>query len=276
MSGTSYGFDSLLTDVPVCRICRRRLLLLGRWPAGLAVQESGLPLLRTYWYDAAHGAIPTFEQTLISHLPDVKLRLGHLQNIHGKTIQKGVDTYVVADLMTLAQERSIATAVLVTGDEDIRLAVTAAQGLGVRVILIGIAGRTSNEFTQAAKLVSEADKHIVLDAATLQPYFSLRIGLPRVLSTAAILAGASPNPTAEDIGRSFGRLWSPNLTAMELRMLMGMKMHIPMPVDAQLRSDCKTALSQGASRDDLRAGFWKGLDDVHNPPPPPPQPVAVP
>lgn len=241
-----------------------------------AQSDSGLPLLRTYWYDAAFGATPTFEQTMIAHLPDVKLRLGHLQNIGGRTIQKGVDTYVVSDMMVLAQERSISAAYLVTGDEDIRLAVIAAQRLGVRVVLVGVAGRTADEFTQATKLISEADKHVLLDQATLQPFYVNRKALPRSVSSAAILAGAGANPTTEDIGRSFGRIWSADLTTMELRSLMGMRMHIPLPIDGQLRSDCNDVLPPNAKRPDLRAGFWKGVDDVHNPPVAPPLPVTAP
>jgi hypothetical protein len=65
-------------------------------------------MLRAYWYDAAKDAIPTPEQLLIARLPRVMLRLGRLSG--GK--QKGVDSLIVRDLMTLARERAVATAFL--------------------------------------------------------------------------------------------------------------------------------------------------------------------
>jgi hypothetical protein len=41
-----------------------------------AAHDSGLPVLRMYWYDGARDAVPTQEQLTIARLPHVKLRLG--------------------------------------------------------------------------------------------------------------------------------------------------------------------------------------------------------
>ena len=97
------------------------------------------PLLRTYWYDAAPQAQPTPEQRVIAAIPRVKLRLGRLTDMG----QKGVDSKITRDLMVLARERAIDTAVLVTGDDDLREAVLDIQDLGLQVMLVGVAGTSS-------------------------------------------------------------------------------------------------------------------------------------
>ncbi len=240
----------------------------------VAVASSGLPLLRGYWYDGSWGSIPTFEQSLIAELSNVKLRLGHLGMVGGRVIQKGVDTILATDLMTLAQERAISTAFLVTGDEDIRPAVKAVQRLGVRVSLIGIEGRTPYEFTQGVKLVSEADENVMLDKATLQPFFSLRVPLPIEVDPNVIVTGAGIGATTKEIGRSFGRIWSQNLTPTEERVLRSHRVRIPSTVDALLMTSCRQIVGPTSKPKDLRQGFWKGMDDIH-PPQPAPAPIAI-
>jgi uncharacterized LabA/DUF88 family protein len=81
-------------------------------------------LLRIYWYDAIQGPRMSLEQTTLAHQVGVKLRLGSLNNA-GE--QKGVDSLVVTDLIELARNRAIADAVMVSGDEDLRVAVQVAQ-----------------------------------------------------------------------------------------------------------------------------------------------------
>jgi uncharacterized LabA/DUF88 family protein len=97
-------------------------------------EQCGLPILRTYWYDGAKDAVPSPEQLLIAELPRTKLRLGRISG--GK--QKGVDSLIVRDLMTLARERAVATAFLLGGDEDLREGIVAAQEMGVAVNVMGI------------------------------------------------------------------------------------------------------------------------------------------
>src|SRR5690348_6375813 len=77
-------------------------------------RRSGLQFLRLYWYDGARLAVPTQEHLSVARLPNVKLRLGRI--VHGG--QKGVDSLIVLDLTTLARERAMSTAYLVSGDED--------------------------------------------------------------------------------------------------------------------------------------------------------------
>ena len=91
-------------------------------------------VLRMSWHDACVKGVPSRWHERLAHLPDVKLQMGELRG--DPVRQKGVDTLLVHDLLVLAQERSITDAVLITGDEDMREAVSYAQERGVRVHLV--------------------------------------------------------------------------------------------------------------------------------------------
>jgi len=114
---------------------------------------TGLPVLRIYWYDGTDGP-PTGRHIALAYQPDVKLRLG-LVNRQGT--QKGVDSLIVTDLINLSRNRAMASAVLLTGDEDVRVGVQQAQDYGVRVHLVGIAAAPGGEGNQGALLKQEAD-----------------------------------------------------------------------------------------------------------------------
>ena len=111
---------------------------------------SGVPLLRVYWYDGTSTG-PTAQHLTLAHLQDVKVRLGFVNSV-GE--QKGVDSLIVTDMITLARNRSISDAVLVSGDEDLRVGVQQAQEFGVRVHLIGI---KPSRGSQSLFLLQEAD-----------------------------------------------------------------------------------------------------------------------
>jgi hypothetical protein len=121
--------------------------------------------LRLYWYDAAVDAIPDAEQQAIAKLAHVKLRLGRLVNKR----QKGVDALIMRDLMTLARERAMVVAYLVSGDEDLREGVMAVQDMGVQVVLVGFDGPG-----QAQTLINEADEHMVFPDSFWQTFFTVR------------------------------------------------------------------------------------------------------
>ena len=94
---------------------------------------------------------PSQEQQDLADSNDVKLRLGVI-NSYGQ--QKGVDSLIVTDLVELARNRAITDAVVLSGDEDIRIGVLIAQSFGVRAHLIGIGpGRGS----QSRSLLQESD-----------------------------------------------------------------------------------------------------------------------
>jgi uncharacterized LabA/DUF88 family protein len=94
--------------------------------------------------------VPTTDQQIIAALPNVKLRLGRLNS---RMEQKGVDALIYRDLMTLARERAVSDALLVSGDEDLREGVRSAQDMGVRVTLVGI-DPSGKDFNQSRDLVS--------------------------------------------------------------------------------------------------------------------------
>jgi len=68
--------------------------------------------------------------------------------------QKGVDSLIVTDMIALARNRAISDAVLVSGDEDLRVGVQQAQEFGVRVHLVGI---KPSRGSQSLFLLQEAD-----------------------------------------------------------------------------------------------------------------------
>jgi uncharacterized LabA/DUF88 family protein len=111
-------------------------------------------LLRTYWYDGiGRGGRLTSEQERVGGAQYTKLRLG-LVNSKGE--QKGVDSLLVTDLIDLARNRAITDALLLTGDEDIRVGVQIAQTFGVQIHLLGIKPARGS---QSPDLIQESDTH---------------------------------------------------------------------------------------------------------------------
>ncbi len=140
---------------------------------GTSVAPAGR-LLRVYWYDALLGPRPTPEQTTIAHLAGVKLRLGSMNNA-GE--QKGVDSLIVTDLIELAQNRAVSDAILVSGDEDLRIAVQIAQTYGVRVHVLAVGDPKKNV---SAALQMEADSVEILDEQWLREHIA--VTPPRVFA----------------------------------------------------------------------------------------------
>ena len=131
-----------------------------------AQAQCDLPLLRIYWYDAMRLGRPTPEQVALADSDDIKVRLGQI-NAAGE--QKGVDALIITDLAELARNQAITDAVLLSGDEDVRVGVVLAQQFGVRVHLIGIQPSRSN---QSRSLMQEADTTSEWDRATLTSFLT--------------------------------------------------------------------------------------------------------
>ena len=130
------------SELATGRQLKRRLIRLAADEVVLALVEAasqsepGDELLRVYWYDAAiHADRLTEEQTQIAMKRSCKLRLGTL-NRHGG--QKCVDTLMVMYILALARNRAVSSLLVVSGDDDLRPALEAAQELGVRVHLLGV------------------------------------------------------------------------------------------------------------------------------------------
>jgi uncharacterized LabA/DUF88 family protein len=134
-------------------------------------------ILRNYWYDGASFKGPTIEQDRLAHLDNIKLRLG-LLNSAGE--QKGVDSLIVTDLIELARLGAICDAILLSGDEDVRVGVQIAQNYGVRLHLVGIA---PSRGSQSKALLQEADTTTVWDKDLVAKFLKVR---PSVSSKASL------------------------------------------------------------------------------------------
>lgn len=210
------------------------------------------PVLRVYWYDGARDAIPTTDQLAIAALPNVKLRLGRIVGSR----QKGVDSLIIRDLMTLARERAVVTAYLLGGDEDLREGMLAAQDMGVRVVLLGIEAKKGN---QADTLIRESDEHLVLPKDWLKPHFALA-------AQAEMFEGGEAGPqyaTPEAVGAAFADAWAEKALGSEILELLGRAPRIPRELDVRLIQFAERHLGSLRERPDvkpnLRAQFWQRL-----------------
>jgi len=134
----------------------------AQYLAQVAETIGGCPLLRIYWYDGTNSG-PTAAHLAMAYLDNVKLRLGFV-NQSGE--QKGVDGLIFSDLTNLARNRAISDALLLAGDEDLRVGVQQAQEHGIRVHLLGVEPKDPSG-NQSAALQREADTRRQLDAAAL-------------------------------------------------------------------------------------------------------------
>lgn len=198
--------------------------------------------LRTYWYDGAVGGAPTADHDEIAQLPYVKLRLGRVHN--GK--QKGVDALIYRDLMTLARERAISRAYLVSGDEDLREGVIAAQDMGVQVVLVGVP--TTQRANQSHMLIRESDEHVVLTKDFWSPHFRPR-------------DGEQPEPvSARSVGAELAASWLAGASPRDLKRVQREDPYIPRDLDLVLITEAEKRLGPLSERPDekvaLRAAFW--------------------
>ena len=240
-------------------------------------RHSEMPVLRVYWYDASLNAVPTAEQRGIATIPGVKIRLGRMTG--GR--QKGVDSLIVRDLMTLARERAMATAYLLCGDEDVREGVVAAQDMGTRVVLVGIPGAN-----RAFTLLAEADEELVLAEEFLRPYFSrptpaqiedelpdeLTLAQPESMPSESFSGGSSMEPSMEpiamsafegaarDAGTGFAQEWGRQADLDEIRdVLAEPTWHVPATVDRQLLVMADRELGFLRQHPELRAPLRRGF-----------------
>jgi hypothetical protein len=142
-----------------------------------------MKLLRVYWYDGALSNRLGTDQQLLASSDNVKLRLG-IVNTLGQ--QKGVDSKIVTDLSDLARNRAISEAVLVGGDEDLRIGMELAQQYDVRVHLLTIEGSSCSP-----TLKQEADTHSTIARTDVGSFLSVA-----VLPTNPIVPVALPDTPA--------------------------------------------------------------------------------
>lgn len=159
-------------------------------------------LLRIYWYDGSASGRLSLDQSSLANTDNVKLRLGQI-NSEGQ--QKGVDSLIVTDLIELARNHAVHDALLLAGDEDLRIGVQIAQSFGVRVHLLGIeAGKRS----QSPLMLQEADTTALWSKADIAKFLSA--GPPVVATsvqtaqpTAVPVATPRPRQTLEQVAADF-------------------------------------------------------------------------
>ncbi|MCY3827689.1 MAG: NYN domain-containing protein [Rhodospirillaceae bacterium] len=155
----------------------------------------GTRLLRIYWYDGLPRANrPTPEQNEISYASDVKLRLGMVNN-QGQ--QKGVDSLIVTDLIELARNRAISDALILSGDEDIRIGVQVAQTFGVRLHLLGIKPASAS---QSPDLIQESDTHREWDKRTVSQWMEVNAATPEPVRAHSLPSRARDVGLAQSTG----------------------------------------------------------------------------
>lgn len=126
-------------------------------------------LLRVYWYDGpAHNGGKSGSHTAIEELDDFKLRLGTRNSVGS---QKAVDGLIIADLIGLAQSKSISGAIVLSGDADLTPGVIAAQGLGIRVHLLSMGPPEAT----SPYLRAEADRKPHIDDATVRTFATAKV-----------------------------------------------------------------------------------------------------
>lgn len=152
--------------------------------------DSGGELLRVLWYDGAQGGVPDAHQQHIGHVDGVKLRMGRI-NQFGE--QKGVDLRLGLDLVSMAVNRAITTAYLVSGDDDLSEAVGEAQDLGLKVKVLAVPDRDDPQraFGVANNLA------LVSDGLMLMHRTAIDTGVTRrLVSDGASGVDESQNPEA--------------------------------------------------------------------------------
>jgi uncharacterized LabA/DUF88 family protein len=172
---------------------------LTQFLSGLASERSGLPLLRCYWYEATVEGRRTEEHDTLADLPGVKLRLAKMRP--GR--REGVESEIHRDLTTLARNKAVTDAMVVSAEEDLAQVVADVQDLGMRVTLLHIAVDGNGEIPGALR--QECDDIAEISGADLRPYIELISGAepPR----ADEQDGGSPivfRPTANGDGQPEG------------------------------------------------------------------------
>jgi uncharacterized LabA/DUF88 family protein len=136
----------------------------------LAKEQSGLPLLRCYWYEATVEGRRTAEHDTLADLPGVKLRLAKMRP--GR--REGVESEIHRDLATLARNKAVTDAVVLSAEEDLAQVVADVQDLGMRVTLLHIGFEGNGTIPRSLR--QECDDIVELGSAHLRPYVELISG----------------------------------------------------------------------------------------------------
>jgi hypothetical protein len=134
---------------------------------GLSRDRTGLPVLRCYWYEATVEGRRSSEHNTLADLPGVKLRLGRMRP--GR--REGVEAEMHRDLTTLARNRAVSDAVIVSAEEDLAEVVAEVQEFGLRIVIVHITA--DGNWTVSRPLRQECDDIVEISGAHLRPFVDL-------------------------------------------------------------------------------------------------------
>ena len=239
---------------------RQEILLYGLgandFLIGLASDVCDLQPLRTYWYDSSRDGVPTPAQQLVATLPNMKLRL---QTGTARDVQASLGAAMRRDLSTLARERAICDAFLLSADEDLLDCVTEVQDQGLRVTLISIASRDERR-DQPAGLATEADEVIKLTKDDLSRFIRRR----RTPDDAASDT-YDPVDSVASAATEFAESWLYRASDDEFDALLDQRPRIPESLDGDLLYAVENVIGgslrgQDRLRRAVRQAFWNRID----------------
>src|SRR6201985_396578 len=143
---------------------------LSQFLSGLPSERSGLPLLRCYWYEATVEGRRGVDHDALADLPGVKLRLAKMRP--GR--REGVEGEINRDLATLARNKAVSDAMVVSAEEDLAGVIADVQDLGMRVTMLNIAADGNGTASRALR--QECDDFVEISAAHLRPSVELISG----------------------------------------------------------------------------------------------------
>ncbi len=204
-----------------------------------ATRISRVPLLRVYWYDGTSTG-PTAQHLTLAHLQDIKVRLGFVNSV-GE--QKGVDSLIVTDMITLARNRAISDAVLVSGDEDLRVGVQQAQEFGIRVHLVGI---KPSRGSQSLFLLQEADTTHEWTADQISLFLKCHTSQPLPEAGSVNADSEASSAKLEDPLKAVAARVAAKLQPTEIEALVEAveRGEVPRDIDAQLLSGARSEIGR--------------------------------
>jgi uncharacterized LabA/DUF88 family protein len=233
---------------------------IDRLKAFAVTQASHCRLLRIYWYDGTRlGSGQTTDQATLAHLNDVKLRLGFI-NSFGQ--QKGVDSLIVTDLVELARLKAITDAILVSGDEDVRVGVQIAQNYGVRVHLVGLYPARGS---QSLQLQQEADTTTEWAKDEISTFLSIKEArsLTRVPAVQVPKADGDQAAIVAAVQEFVRQLTSTEIDGV--KAYWSTARGVPADLDKRLLPTCAQAISRRLERDEIklvRAEFQRSVTSL--------------
>jgi len=169
--------------------------------------------------------------------------------------QKGVDSLIVTDLIELARNRSITDALLVSGDEDVRIGAQIAQSYGVSIHLLGIHPARGS---QSPLLRQEADTTTEWDGAFVSSFLSTIAAPPTLYVQPNAGELSAPTATGSADAGVIQSVLSGMLSVLttdelrDLRAFWNTQQGLPPELDRPMLARCREGLGRDLTQDEKR------------------------